>query len=94
MTLSEARKILKQPLVFGNAEQIKAIAFLENVENCKEQIAACKNFKEHIKFRLKVAAAEELAFCERGCCLIEEDRTYNDDVITSALGKAFREWMK
>lgn len=48
MTLAKARAILKPPLVFGNAEQIKAVRFMEQVEECKERILACENVDEHI----------------------------------------------
>lgn len=49
MTIAEAKKALELPLVFGNVEQIAALAFLENVEECKAKIADCENLDDHIE---------------------------------------------
>lgn len=48
VTAAEARQELKRKLVFGDALQIKALAILEKVAECKEAIAACENKDEHI----------------------------------------------
>jgi hypothetical protein len=52
MTLTEARKILKPPLIFGNDAQIKAARFIEQVEECKEAILACDYVDEHLACNL------------------------------------------
>ncbi|SRR5258706_15819989 len=41
MTVTEARKLLTTPLVFGSETQIKARDLLREVEDCKEAILAC-----------------------------------------------------
>jgi hypothetical protein len=47
VTVAEAKKALEPPLVFGNAEQIKAVRFLEEVEACCAAIRACDDFEQH-----------------------------------------------
>lgn len=47
MTVAEAKKALEPPLIFGNAEQIKAVRFLEQVEACRAAIKACDDFEQH-----------------------------------------------
>jgi hypothetical protein len=48
MTLSEAQRILKPPLIFGNDEQIKAVRFMEQVEAALEAYEKCdENHKEY-----------------------------------------------
>lgn len=49
--MSEAKKELKRPLVFGDAQQIKALAVLEKVAEAKEAIAACESAYEHLHER-------------------------------------------
>jgi superfamily I DNA and/or RNA helicase len=38
VTLKEARKILKSPLIFGDPQQIKAVRFIEAVDEAVERL--------------------------------------------------------
>lgn len=41
MTVTEARKLLTTPLVFGSETQIRARDLLREVDDCKEALLAC-----------------------------------------------------
>lgn len=65
MTVAEARKALSGKLIFGDAEQIKAHRFLEEIETLIEKINACKS--KHALFDSKYDIAECLGCLASDC---------------------------
>ena len=86
MTSREGKNILKPPLIFGNDAQIRAVRFLEEVEEAKTSIHSCKHLSAHIKTLKsdgKVAAACETFEC--GCGHKDEHGEYKEDAVWAAL---------
>lgn len=63
MTVAEAKKELSRPLVFGDAEQIKARDILRKFDDCEEAMRACK--EDHTSMML--LRKEEVSYEVRDC---------------------------
>jgi len=59
MKLTEARRILRPPLKFGDAKQIEAHELIVQAEEAKEKIRACRRGHVHAH-----ASKWEIAACE------------------------------
>jgi hypothetical protein len=63
MTVTEARKLLNTPLVFGNPSQILARDILREVDDCKNAMLAC-DF-DHFRTALNSEKSRRaIRFCE------------------------------
>lgn len=96
MTVAEAKKALEPPLVFGNEAQIKALAFLEKVEEAKARIAECENLDDHVQMDDSEDGAIVMDDGEDGAIVLELDDCactvdFADDVAVAAMRETIKD---
>ena len=92
MTVDEARKLLKVPLVFGNPTQIAARDLLREVDDCKEALLDCEydHFAEEVRGK-KWRRAVRLCECVmKWAPESEEERGGDWSIIDAAIAEALK----